>query len=169
MLAFSTPSGYNKSKGDNLLGKEITMKCTTVIDKDRPEECIVYAKTRTPLVCDIEALCQKEEQTFVGSTGADLFPFEPQEITAFTVENGKVFAVRRGERLRISERLYTLEERLTPDFIKINQSCLINKKRIERFSATVGGSLAVICKDGFRDIISRRQLKEVKERMGLKK
>ena len=33
---------------------------------------------------------------------------------------------------------------------------------------TLGGSLTVVLKNGYRDYVSRRQLKAVKERMGLR-
>ena len=52
-------------------------------------------------------------------------------------------------------------------FIKINQSCLANKKKIKKFEYTIGGSLRVVFKNGYIDYIARRELKNVKERMGL--
>ena len=62
-----------------------------------------------------------------------------------------------------------LEEKLPLDFVKINQSCLANIKKIERFSASVGGSLKVIFKNGHTDYVSRRQLRTVKEKLGIVK
>ena len=52
-------------------------------------------------------------------------------------------------------------------FIKINQSCLANKTKIKRFETTIGGALKVVFKNGYIDFISRRELKNVKNRMGL--
>ena len=60
-----------------------------------------------------------------------------------------------------------LEEMLDDSFVKINQSCIANIKKIDRFKATVGGSLTVIFKNGHIDYVSRRNLKNVKERLGL--
>ena len=67
------------------------------------------------------------------------------------------------------KRLYKIEEMLEDDdFIKINQSCIVNIKMIESFDASIGGALMIKLKNGYRDYISRRQIKAVKERLGLK-
>ena len=52
-------------------------------------------------------------------------------------------------------------------YVKINQSCYANIKNIKKFESTIGGSLKVIFKNNYVDYISRRELKNVKERMGL--
>ena len=68
----------------------------------------------------------------------------------------------------IKMRLYEIEEKLGDDFVKINQSTVVNVKMIEKFSVSFGASLTVHLKTGRRDYVSRRQLKAVKERMGIK-
>ena len=52
-------------------------------------------------------------------------------------------------------------------FIKINQSTVANITKIERFETSIGGSLSVRFKNGYRDYVSRRNLKKIKERMGI--
>ena len=64
-------------------------------------------------------------------------------------------------------RLYSIEEKLSEDFIKINQSTVINIKKIQRFDVSVTGTLKVIMKNGYTDYVSRRRIKNVKERLGL--
>ena len=56
---------------------------------------------------------------------------------------------------------------LGTDFIKINQSCIANIRQIQRFDTSFSGTLRVIFKNGYTDYVSRRQLKAVKERLGL--
>ena len=68
----------------------------------------------------------------------------------------------------IKERLYTVENTVGDSFIKINQSCIVNIDKIERFEASFSGALTVVLKNGYKDYISRRQLKIVKERIGFK-
>ena len=64
----------------------------------------------------------------------------------------------------------SLADSLAPEvqkhFLKINQSCLVRVDAIERFSASIGGALSVHLKGGFKDYVSRRQMRSVKERMG---
>ena len=40
---------------------------------------------------------------------------------------------------------------------------------IDRFNASIGETLLVIFKSGYKDYVSRRQIKNVKERMGIKR
>ena len=84
------------------------------------------------------------------------------------MEDGKVFAVTEREKLQVQKRLYRIEEMLDARFVKINQSCIVNVGCIERFEATFGGSLLVILKNGYKDYVSRRQMKTVKERIGFR-
>ena len=82
------------------------------------------------------------------------------------VEEGKTYAVTEKGKYLLKLRLYQLEERLGEDFLKINQSCIVNVDMIESFKTSLGGSLMVTLKGGFRDYVSRRQLKTVKEKIG---
>ena len=45
---------------------------------------------------------------------------------------------------------------------------LANFNRIDHFKASIGGALLIIFKSGYKDYVSRRRLKLVKERLGLK-
>ncbi len=89
------------------------------------------------------------------------------DISCFFVENNKVYAMKKQEKLLIKQRLYQLEEQYSQKFIKINQSCLVNIDAIEKFSSSISGTLSVTLKNGYKDYISRRQLKIVKERIGI--
>ena len=58
-----------------------------------------------------------------------------------------------------------LEESLPDNFLKINKSCIANIDKIKSFDATITGTLAVNFKNGYRDYVSRRRMKSVKERL----
>ena len=60
-----------------------------------------------------------------------------------------------------------MEELLDNSFIKINQGCIVNINKILKFDSSITGSIKVILKNGFNDYISRRELKNVKRRIGL--
>ena len=144
------------------------MKCKTLIDPSREEEVIIYAHERTPLVEEIEALVSEEAAELIGYSEGSIVPIRATDFDCFTVEEGRVFALRQGERLQLRIRLYQLEERLDRSFIKINQSCIANIKKITRFEVSIGGSLLVCFAGGHKDYVSRRQLKAVKERLGFR-
>ncbi len=143
------------------------MKCRIIIDPHREEEVIVYAHEKTALVQDIARLVADEDFSLIGYRDKEAVPLTPSEVVCFTVEGGKVYAVTDREQLWIKSRLYQLEAHLPEQFVKLNQSCIANVRRIARFDASLGGALTVIFQNGQRDYVSRRQLKYVKERLGL--
>ena len=137
------------------------------ISESQSEDIVVYAKKKTPLLEKIEELLTSSVKTVVGYNGDDAAVLNTESINCFYVENGRVYARTDTELWQIKLRLYQLEEMLFGIFVKINQSCLVNPKKIVRFNTSIAGALSVILKNGYKDYVSRRQLKEVKERMGL--
>lgn len=143
------------------------MKLQIVIDPNRDEEIIVYAHNKSPLVIEIEELVNSRSVDLIGYADNEAVKLNLDDIYCFFTEDNKVYALTENEKYRLKSRLYQLEENLNNNFVKINQSCIANIKKIDRFKATVGGSLTVIFKNGYIDFVSRRNLKNVKERLGL--
>lgn len=142
------------------------MKCTTIIDKNREEEVIIYAHERNDLVGEIEELCLPNSLNLVGYGDKSIIKLSLADIYCFTTEDNKIYARAKNEKIQIKQRLYELESVLDKSFVKINQSCIVNIKKIERFEASFGGALMVTLKNGYKDYVSRRQVKAVKERIG---
>lgn len=143
------------------------MKLQIVINKDRDEEILIYAREKTPLIYEIEELVNNSSVDLTGYTENEAVKLSLNDVYCFISEDNKVYALTESNRYRLKSRLYQLEEKLNDNFVKINQSCIANIRKIERFKATVGGSLTVIFKNGYIDFVSRRNLKNVKERLGL--
>jgi len=143
------------------------MKCTLILDSAHEEEVRIYAHRKTKLIDAIEQLVSENAAELIGYKGQDAVWLQPAEVTCFIVEDNKVYAILDKERLQVRHRLYQLEEILPDHFIRINQSCLANRRQMKRFSASFSGSLLVTFKNGYSDYVSRRQLKTVKERLGL--
>lgn len=143
------------------------MKCRIIVDPQREEEVVVYAHERTSLTAAIERLVMEQEIPLVGYRGEEILPLSLPEVQCFIVEGGKVYALCGEQRWQMKCRLYQLEGSLPLEFIKINQSCIANIRQIERFTVSFGGSLKVCFKNGYSDHVSRRQMKAVKERMGV--
>ncbi len=142
------------------------MKYKLLIDPEREEEVIVVAHEKSELCDRIEALVIGDTKELLGYTEGEIEILDPQKTICFFVEGGHVWARTDRGSYQLKERLYQLEERFSGAFLKINQSCLVNVKKIKRFETSIGGGLAVIMEGGYRDFISRRQLKSVKERIG---
>ena len=143
------------------------MKLQIVINPNRDEEIIIYAHEKSSLVCKIEELVKSYSVDLIGYTENETVKLNLNDIYCFFTEDNKVFALTENEKYRLKSRLYQIEESLSDNFVRINQSCIANIKKIDRFKATVGGSLTVVFKNGYVDFVSRRNLKNVKERLGL--
>ncbi len=143
------------------------MRCRVILDPRCEEEIVIYARERTPLVEAVERLATEQETRLIGYTERDIVPLSLPEVTCFIVEQGKVYALCGEQRLLMKCRLYKLEECLPSEFVKINQSCVANLGQVARFAVSLGGSLKVCFKNGYSDYVSRRQLKTVREKVGV--
>ena len=143
------------------------MKFTVILNSEREEEVIVYAKEKNSLVKSIEELVNGADNYFIVQNESGIKRITEKEAYCFYIEDKKVYALTEKEKLLLRMRLYSIEEKLSEDFIKINQSTVINIKKIQRFDVSVTGTLKVIMKNGYTDYVSRRRLKNVKERLGL--
>ena len=144
------------------------MKYTIIIDKNREEEVIIYAKEKSTLTDEIERLVNDNNPELIGyDKSGEGVKLTTDEVYCFTAEDNKIFAITEKDKLRIKCRLYQLEEILPEYFVKINQSCVANIRKIARFDTSVSGTLLIKFKNGYKDYVSRRQMKAVKERLGL--
>lgn len=142
------------------------MKYKIYIDREREEEILIYAHEKTPLVERIEEMITAEQRNIIAFGDGEVVKLCADEVFCFVVEEGRVFALTERDKLQLKMRLYQLEEQFSCQFVKINQSCLVNVDKIGRFDASIGGSLMVTLKNGYKDYISRRQMKAVKDRIG---
>ena len=143
------------------------MKCYTYIEETEEEKVLIYAKERTKLIDDIESLVISSDIDLTGTYNEEIVKINVNDVVCFISENNKVFALINDKKYQIRQRLYQIEEMNLNAFIKLTQSCLANKNKIKKFESTIGGALKVIFKNGYIDYISRRELKNVKQRMGI--
>lgn len=142
------------------------MNLKIFIDKHREEEILIYTHEKTKLIDSIEQLVS-DDTPFIGYKEREAIKLDIADIYCFTVEDNKIFALLENEKLQLKSRLYKIEEKLPLNFIKINQSAIANIRKIAKFNASVSGTLMVVFKNGYKDYVSRRNLKNVKERLGL--
>ena len=142
------------------------MKYKIEINGDLSEDILVYAKKDSPILERIEALLAEAGGGVFGYREDLVQRLDGDGVWCFFVEDGRVYAKADDGRWLVKERLYRLEELFSDRFVKINQSCLVNISKIARFEVSFGGALRVILKNGYKDYVSRRQLKVVKERLG---
>ncbi|MGM9604918.1 MAG: LytTR family DNA-binding domain-containing protein [Faecousia sp.] len=141
-----------------------------VIDKEKEEQIVATVHRRSALTDEIEALVAGAEQVdeLTGYTEEDTVILKPEQIECICVEDGKTFAVYADAvKYRLRGRLYEVEARLGPGFVRINKSALANWKKIRRFKASIAGAVDVEFKSGHVEYVSRRCFAELKRRFDL--
>ena len=143
------------------------MKLKIVVDPTRDEEVIIFTHERTPLVEEMERLILEKPLELLGFDGSESVILEYVKVSRITVESDKTYAYVGTKRYRIKRRLYQIEQQAPDCFVRIHQSCLANLRQIARFEASYSGTLRVVFKNGDVDYVSRRNVRRVKERLGV--
>ena len=142
------------------------MKLNVFVDKTQEERIDIYIKEKRQIVEDIENLIS-EENILLCYKNSEIYKVSFSEIILLTVENEKVAVFTEKDKFFVKERLYMAEEKLSSDFIRLNQSAIGNIRKIRKFDCSVSGTLKVTFTNGLTDYVSRRQVKAVRERLGL--
>lgn len=142
------------------------MKLNVFVDKTEEERIDIYIKEKRQIVEDIEKLISEKNELLCHKNG-EIYKIGFSEIVLFTVENEKVAVFTEKDKFFVKERLYMIEEKMPSYFVKLNQSAICNIKKIKKFDCSVSGTLKVTFTNGLTDFVSRRQVKAVKERLGL--
>ena len=143
------------------------MRFRLIIDRTKEEEVVVTAHEKSALTGRIEQLVLDH----AGSGRIAAYTEDETKLLSFsrieciTVLDGKTWAVDvRGERFRLRQRLYELEEMLPACFIRINKSALANDDRLDRFETSFNGAVDAVFKCGYREYVSRRCFAQIKRR-----
>ncbi len=145
------------------------MKFNLVITNEE-ESITLCVHKRTTLTDKIEELVTNNEvngSNIYGYLDDDIVLLKIDEVSRFYVEADKTYASINNKIFQIKKRLYQIEEILPQYFIRINKSSIVNINYIKRFNTSWRANLCVELNDGIKDYVSRRQVKKVKERMGI--
>ncbi len=142
------------------------MKLNVFVDKTKEEKIDIYIHEEKQIVEDIKKLLEVENEIFCYKNGEG-YKINFSEIVLFCVEDEKVAVFTDNEKFYIKNRLYMIEDKMPGCFIKLNQSAIGNIRKIKKFDCSVSGTLKVTFSNGLEDFVSRRQVKAVRERLGL--
>ena len=143
------------------------MKYELMIDPNCEEKIVIYAKEKNAVVDEIIKIAERNGNGLFGYDGSEIIKIDPCDIHYVSVIKNKIFAVCGDQKYLLKERMYVLEELRPEYFVRINQSCLANIGKMERFDTSISGTLKIRFKNGDVDYVSRRQLRKVKERIGI--
>ena len=146
------------------------MKYKLIIDKEREEEIVAIVKEPSVLTEEIEnlVLSYTGKDAITGFNEDAIVQLKFSDIECITVIDRKMTAIDvRGEKYRINQRLFELEEILPTYFVRINKSAIANWNRILRFDTVFSGAVDAVFMCGYKDYVSRRCFAEIKRRLGI--
>lgn len=144
------------------------MRFRLILDPEKDEEIIAQVHRKSPLVDKIEALVEGDgRESYIMAYGEEEWiQLHLDQIACITILEGKTYAIDlRGERWRLKQRLYTLEEQLPDFFIRISKSALANERCLERFTVNFQGAVDAVFVSGYREYVSRRCFAAIRRRM----
>ena len=93
---------------------------------------------------------------------------EPSEVLYFESVDDKVFAYTKDCVYETKAKLYQLEEELpASDFFRANKAVIVNLDKIDSLAPAFGGRFEATLENGYKVVVSRNYLNELKERLGL--
>ena len=93
---------------------------------------------------------------------------EPSEVLYFESVDDKVFAYTKDSVYETKAKLYQLEEELPASaFFRANKAVIVNLDKIDSLAPVFGGRFEATLENGYKVVVSRNYLNELKERLGL--
>lgn len=98
----------------------------------------------------------------LGTKDNKIYLLTIDEIIYFYSEEKYNYCKTKNGIFKIKEKLYELEEKLSKgDYVRISNSCIINLKYVDSFDTSIIGTIEVMFKDGSKEYVSRRRVKDV--------
>ena len=133
------------------------------------EKLEITAPCMTEEISRIVSLCNKSSSSSLAAKKDDKIVLVAiDDIYRIYAEGRLVIAKTNSCDYRLSMRLYEVEEQLTnTTFVRISKSELVNLQKVDYFETSFSGTLRVVFKNGDASFVSRRQVKSIKERLGV--
>lgn len=142
----------------------------TILEKNPNEEDEIIVK------CDYldESITKLLNQLKTGKGKLPLYKdsqivlIEPKDILYFESVDDKVFAYTTDAVYESDQKLYMLEEELpNKDFFRASKAVIVNLNKIQSLSPAFGGRFEALLKNGYKVIISRNYVPDLKKLLGL--
>lgn len=102
----------------------------------------------------------------IGTKDNRIYLLTMDEIMSFYSEGRNNYCKTKNGIFKIKEKLYELEAKLTKgNYVRISNSCIINLKYVDSFDTSIIGTIEVIFKDGTKEYVSRRRVKDVMKKI----
>ena len=102
----------------------------------------------------------------IGTKDNKIYLLTVDEIICFYSEDKNNYCKTKNGIFKIKEKLYELEEKLSKgDYVRISNSCISNLKYVDSFDTSIIGTIEVMFKDGSKEYVSRRRVKDVMKKI----
>ncbi len=115
----------------------------------------------------INILSNRSKWTFIFYKVFKLILQSAENIYLIQVEQEQTLIYDKTQSYRYKGRLYQVKNILPHNFLIASRSAIINYQKIDHLEVMDGGNIDVIMKNQMRVQISRRKIKDLKERLGL--
>lgn len=145
------------------------MKVTVAqISREQEEEAKLFVHEEDSRIKTLEMYLREEEfrrQTVICQKGANLCRIDSREI--FYIDSvQEVQEIHTEQEVYTTrQRLYVLERALPDSFVRISKSAILNLAQVKEYKPMPGGMMAAQFRNEEVIYISRKYLKEIRERI----
>ncbi|QLL73475.1 MULTISPECIES: LytTR family DNA-binding domain-containing protein [Lactobacillus] len=144
------------------------MKVKLNIDPSLPEEkAEFWLKKMTARFERITKELNSEQDFLWCYRDGDAYEINFSQIYAIQIENEKTMICTQNQKYVYRGRLYQVQSVLPNDFIMISRGTIVNYHFIDHLEIINTGNIDALLENGLRVQVSRRRIKDLKERLGL--
>lgn len=144
------------------------MKVKLNIDPSLPEEkAEFWLKKMTARFERITKELNSEQDFLWCYRDGDAYEINFSQIYAIQIENEKTMICTQNQKYVYRGRLYQVQSVLPNDFIMISRGTIVNYHFIDHLEIVNTGNIDALLENGLRVQVSRRRIKDLKERLGL--
>ena len=138
------------------------------VQADRLEAALARVRlARAEVRADALGMLRADDQVFLRD-GERCWFIQLGQVNRIEVDGNYATVYFRGEKAMLGRSLATLESRLDPAlFFRANRNTLVNLRLVQEIDLSVGDGYTLTMKDGAEVEVSRRQARELRERLAL--
>ena len=137
------------------------------VDAREKEQALIRAVEKTADILSAMDLLENGSGGIAVTKDRNTFVCKMTQMYYIESVDKRTYIYTRSDCYECRERLYELEEKLGPYFVRISKSMIVNLRKIQNVSAEPGGRMVAVLLNAERVIISRSYVKEIKRRLGI--
>lgn len=144
------------------------MKINCHIDDSLDEEhAEIWIRQMTPEINQLIQQLNNDQQVLWCSLNQQIIPVSFEEIYAIQTADRGLEVSTLDKNYRYNSTITLIKAELSDDFLEASRSAIFNIKHIDHLELFDNGSIDVVLKNGQQIQISRRKIKNLKEKLGI--